>query len=90
MNFKDTTRHEVSGHAAEMRAVTTAAIVHCPGLPSSGLLQEMHNPTIPLSLREVVASPCVRTGVPSGPYSTSGRPGRDGPDLGPTPIYYIP
>ena len=57
MNFKDTTRHEVSGHAAEMRAVTTAAIVHCPELPLSGLLQEMHNPTRLLSAHEVLLAP---------------------------------
>lgn len=57
MNFKNTTRHEVVGHRSKMEAVTTAAIVLCPDLPPSGLLQSMHNPSIPLSTRDIFNGP---------------------------------
>lgn len=56
-NFKDTRRDEIVGHTATMRAMTTAALIICPSLPSSGLLQSMHNPTIPLSLHDIYRSP---------------------------------
>ena len=57
MNFKDTTRHEVVGHKAQMRHVTTAAVVLCPELPLSGLRQDMHNPSIPLSVKDILLAP---------------------------------
>jgi hypothetical protein len=57
INFKDVKRDERLGHTSEMRSMTTAAIVHCPELPSSGLEQSMHNPTLPLSVRDIFNAP---------------------------------
>ena len=65
MNFKETTRHEVLGHAAAMRAVTTAAIVICPELPPGGLQQSMHNPSIPLNVHDFFTAPSI-TGNDNG------------------------
>jgi len=53
MNFKENTRHEILGHSAGMRAVTTASIVMCPQLPASGLNQSMHHPENPLRIDEI-------------------------------------
>lgn len=53
MNFKENTRHEILGHSAGMRAVTTASIVICPQLPASGLNQSMHHPENPLRIDEI-------------------------------------
>ena len=59
MNFKDTTRHKVVGYKSEIKAVTTAAIIIYPGLPSRGLRQSIHNPTILLSVYDIFATPTV-------------------------------
>jgi hypothetical protein len=40
-----------------MEAVTTAAIVLCPDLPAGGLSQSMHDPSIPLSAKDIFAGP---------------------------------
>ena len=71
MNFKDTTRHEVAGHSSEFAAVTTAAIVECPGLPPTGLNQSMHNPSVPLALHDILEGPAV-AGDNHGPAITRG------------------
>lgn len=42
-----------------MSAMTTAAIIRCPELPSSGLAQSMHDPTKPLSHEDIISSPAV-------------------------------
>ena len=57
VNFKDTKRDELLGHTSVMRSLTTAAIVYCPELPPLGLLQSMHNPTIPLNVEDIYRSP---------------------------------
>jgi hypothetical protein len=59
INFKETKRDQVVGHKSAMIAMTTAAIVKCPELPAEGLTQDMHNPTIPLSLGDILFSPGV-------------------------------
>jgi hypothetical protein len=57
LNFKDVKRDEVVGHTAEMRSVTTAAVVYCPDIPPTGLQQSMHDPTIPLRVDDIFNSP---------------------------------
>jgi hypothetical protein len=42
-----------------MQAMTTAALIHCPELPPTGLLQSMHNPTIPLNIHDIFSSPAI-------------------------------
>jgi len=59
INFKETKRDQVVGHKSTMIAMTTAVIVKCPELPAEGLTQDMHNPTIPLSLGDILFSPGV-------------------------------
>jgi hypothetical protein len=58
-NFKDTKRDELLGHSATMRAMTTAAVVICPELPTSGLTQSMHNPILPLNMHDIFGSPAI-------------------------------
>jgi hypothetical protein len=57
INFKDTKRDEVVGHKSHMCSMTTAAIILCPELPSSGLHQVMHNPTVPLRVHDIFSAP---------------------------------
>jgi len=57
MNFKDTKRDETLGHTSKMSAMTTSAIIINRELPSSGLTQSMHDPTIPLELTDLFRSP---------------------------------
>lgn len=45
-----------------MRAMTTAALILCPELPSSGLRQSMYNPAILLDLLDIYNSPAVGEG----------------------------
>ena len=52
-------RDQVTGNTDTMRSMTTAAIVLCPGLPLSGLRQSMHDPTIPLRLKDILAAPSI-------------------------------
>ena len=58
-------RDQVTGNTDTMRSMTTAAIVLCPGLPLSGLRQSMHDPTIPLRLKDILAAPSI-SGEDSG------------------------
>lgn len=53
-----------------MASMTTAAVVHCPALPPSGLCQSMHDPTIPLSVHDIFSAPGI-----------SGGDGGIGPDI---------
>jgi hypothetical protein len=40
-----------------MTNLTTAAVVLCPELPSTGLLQSMHDPSIKLDVNEIYFAP---------------------------------
>ena len=62
INFMDRKRHEDAGHTASYRAFTNAAFVVCDELPADGLTQDMHNPSIPLSLRDIATSPALTGG----------------------------
>jgi hypothetical protein len=57
LNFKDVKKDEIIGHTTQMRAVTTAVLLYCPDMPSTGLQQSMHDPTIPLRLDDIFRSP---------------------------------
>jgi len=45
------------GHTAIIQVITIAAIVLCPKLPPLGLHQGIHNPTIPLRLKNILNAP---------------------------------
>jgi hypothetical protein len=64
-NFKDTVRDEYLGNTAEMKNLTTGAIVLCPELPPQGLTQDMHDPSIPLTADLIVDSPYFTEPPPS-------------------------
>jgi len=53
-----------------MKAMTTAYIVKCPHIPMTGLKPEMHNPTLPLSMIDILDSPGVCGGDEKGPAIT--------------------
>jgi hypothetical protein len=57
LRCSDTKRDEVVGHKSHMCSMTTAAIILCPELPSSGLHQVMHNPTVPLCVHDIFSAP---------------------------------
>lgn len=60
MNFKDSVRNERLGHHAEMRALTTASIIGCPEIPTTGLEQCMLEPCRPrIGVRDVWKSPAI-------------------------------
>ncbi len=42
-----------------MQLMTTAAIILCPGLPLLGLHQSIYNLTIPLRLKDILATPSI-------------------------------
>lgn len=56
INFADRTRHEEIGHRAQFHSFTNAAWVICNDIPEGGLTQDMHNPSHPLSIRDVMLS----------------------------------
>jgi len=47
------------GHTATIQAITTAAIVLCPKLLPLGLCQGIHDPTIPLRLKDILNAPSI-------------------------------
>ena len=55
----DRKRDEDAGHKAEFRSFTNAMYVECEELPSSGLTQDMHDSTVPLRLRDIIAGPAI-------------------------------
>jgi hypothetical protein len=59
INFADTKRHEDAGHTSAFRSFTTAIHVKCDDIPSGGLTQDMHNPSVPLQLRDILTSPAI-------------------------------
>ena len=59
VNFKDKKCDEVVGHTTTIWAIIMAAIVLCPELPLLGLYQGMHNPIIPLRLKNILNAPSI-------------------------------
>jgi hypothetical protein len=59
INWKETVRDARLGHRAAMKAMTTAVIIKCPDIPSTGLLQSMHNPYHQLSIKEILFTPAI-------------------------------
>ncbi|KAF1936288.1 hypothetical protein EJ02DRAFT_387630, partial [Clathrospora elynae] len=57
INFADRKRDEEAGHSVAFRSYTNAMQVICKDLPANGLTQDMHNPAIPLYLKDVVLGP---------------------------------
>ena len=53
----DRKRDEEAGHTAVYTSMTNAAHVVCEDIPCSGLTQSMHNPAVPLQLKDIVLSP---------------------------------
>ena len=62
-NFKDSTRHETTGHRAEMRAVTTAIVVQCEDIPQGGLQQDAFSAAVPLSYEDFLKAPVLYGGA---------------------------
>jgi hypothetical protein len=53
INFKNTKRDEHLGHKGTMESLTTAAIVHCPELPTTRLTQSMFTSTSLLNIKDI-------------------------------------
>ena len=56
INFADRTRHEELGHRAKFHSFTNAAWMVCNEIPTAGLTQDMHNPSHPLDVADVMLS----------------------------------
>jgi hypothetical protein len=59
MNFESTVQDEHLGHTSKMETMTTAAIVLCPELPDKGLTQDMHDPSVQLSIDDILTNLCI-------------------------------
>jgi hypothetical protein len=62
INFKDDKRHEDVGHTRKYKAFTNAAVILNRDIPAGGLTRDMHDPSIPLQLGEIVSSPAITGG----------------------------
>jgi hypothetical protein len=62
INFKDTKQDEIVGHKSYICSITTATIILCPELPSSGLYQVMHNLIMPLYVYDIFSAPGISGG----------------------------
>jgi len=56
INIQDRVRHEDVGHRAGRIDATNASVYLCDDIPLDGLRQDMHNPSIPLTLEDVTWS----------------------------------
>jgi hypothetical protein len=70
INFMDRKRDEDAGHTAVYRSFTNAMYVECKDLPTAGLTQDMHDPTVPLQLRDIVTGPGIAGVDDIGPQAT--------------------
>jgi hypothetical protein len=53
----DRKREEEAGHEQAFRSFTNAMYVLCEDIPNTGLKQDIHDPTVPLRLKDVALSP---------------------------------